>query len=181
MVRHLNSEVWGKLCSCSSEAGLDGAQGQGQLVRDAHDRDVQEVVQHYNLALGNRVHANPFLAQGITSFTLGVAGCVAAGLSPGTASPQNRGALVTFTASSTGCAAPQYQFWVLPPGGAWTSVRAYSSGTTWQLDSSKYAAGSLQVGVWAREPGSSSAYDSFFVTTYWISPPAGSVITPRRW
>ena len=53
MVRHLNSEVWGKLCSCSSEAGLDGAQGQGQLVRDAHDRDVQEVVQHYNLALGN--------------------------------------------------------------------------------------------------------------------------------
>jgi hypothetical protein len=121
--------------------------------------------------------ANSYDAYGITTFTLGGDGCVSAGLSPGVAPPQARGALVTFTASSTGCASPQYEFWLLPPGGAWTVVQPYGAGTTWQFDSSRYAAGNLQVGVWARQSSSSSSYDSFFVSTYSISPPAGCVVS----
>jgi hypothetical protein len=121
--------------------------------------------------------SSSYEAFGITTFSLGVVGCLSAGLSPGVAAPQARGTKVTFTASSTGCGSPQYRFWVLPPGGSWTAVQAYGAGTTWQLDTSLYPAGNFQLGVWARQSGSTSAYDSFFVGSYWISPASGCVVS----
>jgi hypothetical protein len=121
--------------------------------------------------------ANTYDAFAITSFALGVDTCIAASLSPSVAPPQARGAVITFTASSTGCSSPQYEFWLLPPGGSWTQVRAYRTGTTWAFDSSLYSAGNFQVGVWARQIDSSSRYDAFFVSTYWISPPTGCVVS----
>ena len=121
--------------------------------------------------------AAAYEAYGITTFALGVGGCVSAALTPGTAPPQSRGARVTFAASSSGCSSPQYQFWLLAPGGSWTAVQPYGVADTWQLDSSLYPSGNLQVGVWARQPGSSQAYDAFWVNTYWISPPIGCVVS----
>jgi hypothetical protein len=120
--------------------------------------------------------AKAYDAFGITTFTLGVDACISAGLAPGAPAPQARGALITFTAASSGCLSPSYEFWLLPPGGAWTSVRAYGPGTTWQLDSGKYSAGTYQVGVWAREAASTNRYDSFFVMSYAITSSAGCVV-----
>lgn len=110
---------------------------------------------------------NTYDAYAITTFTLGVGPCISTGMTPSQASAPASGALVTFTASSSGCASPQYEFWVLPSGGAWTVMQAYSATTTWQLDTTKYPAGNLQVGVWARQAGSPSSYDAFFVSTFY--------------
>src|SRR5437899_8224037 len=116
-------------------------------------------------------------AYGITTHSIGLDGCTSTSLSPNLAAPQGRGSLVTFSAASTRCGLPEYRFWVLPPGGSWTSVQNYGVGTSWQLDSRLYPAGNVQVGVWARQAGSGNAYDSFFITTFWISPAAGCVVT----
>jgi hypothetical protein len=116
-------------------------------------------------------------AYGITTHSIGLDGCISTALTPNIAAPVARGSKVTFSASSTRCSSPQYRFWVLPPGGSWTSVQNYGVGTNWQLDSSLYPAGNVQVGVWARQADSGHAYDSFFITTYWISPAAGCVVT----
>lgn len=97
--------------------------------------------------------ASAYEAYGLTSFQLGVGGCVSTGLTPAYAAPLVKGARVTFTASSTACSSPQYEFWLLPPGGSWTMVQPYGAATTWQLDSNLNPSGNLQVGVWAREAG----------------------------
>lgn len=114
---------------------------------------------------------------GITTFVLGVNNCVSAGSSAGTAAPQPKGTTITFTAASTGCASPKYQFWLLPPGGAWTSVQAFGSGTTWQLNTSLYPAGTFQVGVWTRATGSTAKYDSFFILSYTVTSSTGCVVS----
>ena len=119
---------------------------------------------------------NSYDAYAITTFALGVAGCTSAGLAPSVGPPQSPGAVITLTASSTGCASPQYQFWVLPPGGSWTVGQAYGAGTTWQLDTSRYGAGMYQVGVWTRAAGSPNSYDAFFVSSYPITTSVGCVV-----
>ncbi len=115
-------------------------------------------------------------AYGWTTYTLRVAGCLSAGLAPSVASPQVQGTKVTFSAASTGCSSPQYQFWLVGPGGSWTIVQPYSNATTWLFDSSKYSAGNFQVGVWVRQAGSVKTLDSNFISTYWIHSPGGCVV-----
>jgi len=112
-------------------------------------------------------------AYGITTSTVAVDNCVSAGIAPSLAPPQVRGTKVTFTGSATGCGSPQYRFWLKSPGAAWKAVQAYGTTTTWLLDSALYPSGNYQVGVWARQAGSTKAYDAFHIKTYWISPAAG--------
>ena len=116
-------------------------------------------------------------AYGITTSTVILDSCVSTAMTPSLAPPQIRGAKVMFTASSVGCPAAQYEFWLLAPGGAWMAVQAYGIGTSWQLDTSLYPSGTYQVGLWARQAGSPNAHDSFFVSTYSVSPPAGCVVS----
>jgi len=84
------------------------------------------------------------------------------------------------SASSSGCASPQYQFWVQPPGGSWTVGQAYGPATTWQLDTSRYAAGIFQIGVWARAAGSLNSYDAFFVSSYPITTSTSCVVSALK-
>ncbi|MDX6547816.1 MAG: hypothetical protein QOG33_1366, partial [Gaiellales bacterium] len=114
---------------------------------------------------------------GITTFALGVDNCVSSGLTPSSPSPQPRNTVITFTAASSGCASPRYQFWLLAPGGAWTSVRAYGTGNTWAFDSSRYPAGNFQIGVWARQTGSTSSHDSFAILSFAITSSTGCVVS----
>jgi hypothetical protein len=116
-------------------------------------------------------------AYAITTYTLGVGGCQNAGLAPLAPSPQVPGTQVTFQASSTGCLSPQYQFWLMPPGGTWISVQAYSPNSQWVLDSSKYPSGNFQVSVWVRQAGSASLHESYFGLSYWIHAAGGCVVT----
>ena len=60
--------------------------------------------------------------------------CASPNLAAAPVSPGATGGTVTFTASSTQCANPQYRFWMRGPTGPWTKVQDYSAGATftWQ-------------------------------------------------
>src|SRR5439155_330050 len=60
-------------------------------------------------------------------YTLNTQPCASDTDSPAPAAPQAHGTTVTFTAGSTGCPHPLYQFWIRAPGGSWQVVQPYSS------------------------------------------------------
>jgi hypothetical protein len=104
-------------------------------------------------------------------YTLTVAPCTA--MNPASAAPPSPAAIgtpVTVTAGSvTGCPNPRYQFWLLPPGGSWTVVQAYSSSTTFNWNTTGLAAGSYLFSVWARDASSSSSYDKYSALPYTLT------------
>jgi hypothetical protein len=110
--------------------------------------------------------ANAYDAYGISTFELGSGTCISAGLSPSVATPQAPGTTVMFTASSNSCASPLYQFWLLAPGGSWTVMQPFGVATTWSWNTTGYAAGSYQVGVWAKASASSSTYNAYYIGTF---------------
>ncbi len=105
-------------------------------------------------------------AYGFTTFVVGSGNCTSAGLSPDLATPQAPGATVTFTATSNSCPSPLYRFWLLPPGGSWTIEQVYSAGTTWSWNTTGWALGTYQVGVWAAAGVTGDIYDAYFIGTY---------------
>jgi hypothetical protein len=105
-------------------------------------------------------------AIGFTTFVLGTAGCVTAGLSPSVSTPQPPGTSITFTASSSTCNTPHYQFWLMPPGGGWLIKLPFGPSTTWTWNTTGYAAGTYQVGVWVKQAGSTATHDAYFIGTY---------------
>jgi hypothetical protein len=73
---------------------------------------------------------------------------------------------VTLTASSTGCNVPaEYQFYVQPPGGAWTAKGAFSTTTTFSWNTTGLATGIWGVGVRVRASGTSVAYQAYYTGT----------------
>ena len=123
---------------------------------------------------------HPYDVYGITTFVLKPAGCISAALVPSSAPPQALGVQVTFAPSATGCLSPQYRFWLRPPGRTWTMVQDYGVAPTWQFDTSRYTSGNFQVGVWARQVGSPRAYETFSISSYWISPRGICVVSGLR-
>jgi hypothetical protein len=100
---------------------------------------------------------------------VGAAGCTSASISTSPASPQAPGTPITFTATSTDCAAPTYEFWKMPPpGSAWSVAQPYSAGNTLTWDTTGLAPGPYRIGVWARSNGSSSNYESYAIITFWV-------------
>jgi hypothetical protein len=69
-------------------------------------------------------------------FSLAAQPCTTPTLTPSVASPQGTGAQITLTATTTTCPNPIYRFWVQPPGGAWQSVRNYTSSPTFTWNAS---------------------------------------------
>src|SRR5205814_4681086 len=93
-------------------------------------------------------------AFGFDTFVIGAGSC-AVRMSGDVAPPLAPGTTVAFTATSTGCSSsPQYQFWLLPPGGSWTVKQAYGASGAWSWSTAGLAPGTYQVGVWARSAGS---------------------------
>ena len=120
---------------------------------------------------GRSTTPNSYESYAITTFALNVATCASASLSASPTSPQTPGSGIAFTASSTGCAAPSYQFWVLPPGGTWTLGRAYG-GAMWSWSTTGLPPGTYQVGAWARQAGSTAPYDAYFIGSFELAVPA---------
>ena len=81
------------------------------------------------------------------------------------------GANVTFTASSTGCPTPIYEFWLQYPGGSWYLLQKFTPGlTTWQWNTAGYPKGNYVVHVWANNQGSSySTYETYGTATYTLT------------
>ena len=88
--------------------------------------------------------------------------CGTAGLTPSVTSPELVGASITFTAASGGCSIPRYQFWVLPPGGSWSVVQAFSSSNVFHWNTAGLNPGTYQVVAWANQNGDPMAgFESF--------------------
>ena len=73
----------------------------------------------------------------------------------------------TFSASSTGCATPEYKYFLQPPGGSWTPQTGYVPATTWTWQTAHSTAqGIWGVGVWARQQGSTAPYEAWYIGTF---------------
>ena len=80
------------------------------------------------------------------------AACRNAAVTVGTKSPQPIGTQVAFTATTTGCASPLYEFWVAAPGSStWQVAQAYSANATFTWNTTGKAAGAYRFSVWARD------------------------------
>ena len=98
-----------------------------------------------------------------------LASCLSASITATPASPQVKGTVITLGASSVLCPNPQYKFWVLI-GRTWASFGAYSSTPTklWNTGSYHFPKGRYMLGVWARNLGSTRAYDSYAIITFYV-------------
>jgi spore germination protein YaaH/P2-related tail formation protein len=101
--------------------------------------------------------------------------CAGATISTAPASPQGTGARVTITAGSTGCASPQYRFWVEAPGGAWVVVQDFGVANTyaWPVPS---VGGLYHLEADVRASAATS-YDSVANTTYSVNPCTAAALT----
>jgi hypothetical protein len=93
-------------------------------------------------------------ANGSSSITL--TGCTAAMISPA-AGTGPVGTPVTFTASSSGCPNPIYEFWLQDTSGGWTMVQTFGAGTTWQWSTVNLPKGTYNVHVWANQQGADTS------------------------
>jgi uncharacterized protein (DUF2141 family) len=85
-----------------------------------------------------------------------VTGCTSASLSPSSGSVA-AGTTVTFTASSSGCPNPVYEFWVQDTAGTWSIVQAFGTATTWQWNTAGLAKGTYHITVWANQQGADTS------------------------
>jgi hypothetical protein len=80
--------------------------------------------------------------------------CTSVTDTPSPASPQLSGTTVTFTATSSGCSNPLYQFWIRKPGAAWQILQPYSASNTYSWNTTGLAQGSYLYTAWARDASS---------------------------
>jgi hypothetical protein len=67
------------------------------------------------------------------------------------------GTTVTITGTAAGCPHPNYQFWILAPGGNWQLSQIYSSTAYLTWDTTGLPAGTYTFSVWARDQSSMAA------------------------
>ena len=98
------------------------------------------------------------------------ASCAGATLSASPSSPQSAGVAIQFTATSSACTNPQYEFWVQNSQGTWV-IRQSFGHNTWIWDSYTYAAGAYNIRVWANHATSdTSRPEAPAELTYVLSP-----------
>jgi len=98
----------------------------------------------------------------VRSFKM-VSGCRSVTVSANPPSPAGTGTSVTLTAIASGCPNPDYQFWVLPPGGsAYQLLQAYSTTATFTWNTTGLAPGDYRFSIWARDANSTGAYGNQF-------------------
>jgi hypothetical protein len=95
--------------------------------------------------------------------------CSSVGVSPSVPSPQVAGTSITFTATALGCSTPNYRFFIAPPStGVFAQVQPFGAGNTFVWNTTGLAPGPYQVGVWARQQGSTASYEAFAFITFQI-------------
>ena len=110
-----------------------------------------------------------YQAYSFVTYTLNVPAaqvCSSVGISPSMASPQMVGPSITFTATAAGCDTPDYAFLLAPPGGAFGLMQFFGAGNAWVWTTGNYVPGPYQVGVWARQHGSTASYEAFAYITF---------------
>ena len=103
------------------------------------------------------------------SSSVTLTGCTSASLSPSSGSVA-AGGVVTFTASSSGCPNPIYEFWVQDTAGNWKVMQAFSTATTWQWNTAGLPKGTYNISVWANQQGAdTSAAEAFGSSTFTVT------------
>lgn len=118
-----------------------------------------------------------------SQYTLQSSPCAAVGVSFAPASSAYAGTTVTVTAQASGCPHPQYQFWILPPGGtAYQVAQSYSGSATLQWSTTGKAAGSYVFSTWVRDASSAGAsgnqfgrWDAYNSSSYLVVIPCSGV------
>jgi len=92
------------------------------------------------------------------TYTLQVQGntCTSVSETASPPSPQASGTAVQLHGDRHRLSQPNYQFWLLPPGGAWSVVQAYGSSNTWSWSTGGLAAGTYMLDVYARDASSTA-------------------------
>jgi spore germination protein YaaH len=104
--------------------------------------------------------------------------CANATLAASPVSQQASGGQVALTATSSGCATPLYEFWVLPPGSStWQVAQGWWPSATFSWDSTGKPTGAYRFGVWARDANSGATYDTFAGITYSVTPASCASVT----
>jgi len=92
------------------------------------------------------------------------------------ASPGSKGAVITFTAEVLeGSGSYEYQFKLRNPAGVWSVARAYGSDPSWVWSTAGLATGSYRIEVWARNAGSTAAWEAYKNISYTLLQPASAV------
>ncbi|HEV2415713.1 MAG TPA: glycosyl hydrolase family 18 protein [Candidatus Dormibacteraeota bacterium] len=112
-------------------------------------------------------------------------GCPSVGESASPAGGAQAGAPVNFTASTTGCPNPLYEFWVLAPGAtSYTLAQAYSTTPTLAWPTSTLASGTYRINVWVRDASSTGVYanssgrwDAYNASLYYTINPTCSAVS----
>ncbi len=79
---------------------------------------------------------------------------------PSPPSPQTPGVQVTLSGTASGCPNPVYEFWMQPPGGAWTTLQAYSSSASVVWNTTGQPAGTYLFDIWTKQSGSSASWEA---------------------
>jgi hypothetical protein len=79
--------------------------------------------------------------------------CAGASVGAAPASPQLPGQTVAFTAASTGCTVPRYEFWLQYPNGTWVMKRGFSTSAAWNWNTAGYPFGNYTLHVWVNQTG----------------------------
>src|SRR5207247_9604788 len=82
------------------------------------------------------------------SYNLTTQPCTSVTDTPAPGSPQLSGTSVTFTATSTGCPNPLYQFWLRAPGANWQILQPYSAASTFTWNSTGLTLGHYLYTAW---------------------------------
>ena len=110
--------------------------------------------------------------------TYTLAGCTGASLTP-TPGAFALGTPVNFTASATGCSNPEFEYWVMAPGGYWQLLRAYGNSGSFSWNTAGLPLGAYQVVVWVRQHGDGNpTYDGGAGGTYTLTGCTGASLTP---
>jgi spore germination protein YaaH len=113
----------------------------------------------------------------IGTSTVTLTGCTSASVSPST-TRQPIGSAVAFTASSAGCPAPVYEFWVQYPNGTWNLKQGWGA-ASFSWSTAGMTAGTYTVHAWANQEDAAptlEVYGASTVTLY--SPCVTAAVSP---
>jgi hypothetical protein len=103
--------------------------------------------------------------EALASTTVTLTGCTSASVSPASGSSKVAVA-IKFTATSSGCPNPVYEFWLHWVNGTWHRMTGFG-GPTWTWNtSSGYSKGTYHIHVWANQQGAyTGAFETFGSST----------------
>jgi hypothetical protein len=103
------------------------------------------------------------------SSTVTLTGCTSAMVSPSSGSAA-AGSTVTFTASSSGCPNPQYEFWLQYPDGTWHQMTSFAPSSSWQWITTGFPKGTYTIHAWANQTGAyTGAFEVFGASTFTLN------------